>query len=81
MTSYSPAVQMQKVINHPKTILLTLERDRLTARSLAKRAEGSEFIAVPVQAGGAVPHVPAMSLSRACLEQSRGVKNERPAPA
>ena len=62
-------MQMQKVINHPKTILLTLERDRLTARSLAKRAEGSEFIAVPVQGGSVILHFPVMSLSRASRKQ------------
>jgi len=39
--------QLQKVINHPKGILLSLERQRKEARSLAKRAEGSEFIQLP----------------------------------
>ena len=40
-------MQLQKVINHPKCILLTLERDREAARSLIKRAEGSDHIATP----------------------------------
>jgi SNF2 family DNA or RNA helicase len=40
-------MQLQKVINHPKCVLLTLDRDRIRARDLAKRAEGSEFVTVP----------------------------------
>ena len=39
--------QLQKVINHPKVVLYALERERIAARSLAKRAEGSEFVSVP----------------------------------
>jgi hypothetical protein len=40
-------LQLQKVINHPKCILLTLERERQAARLLQKRAEGSQYIATP----------------------------------
>ena len=39
--------QLQKVINHPKVILLALDRERDAARSLQRRAEGSEFVAKP----------------------------------
>jgi SWI/SNF-related matrix-associated actin-dependent regulator of chromatin subfamily A member 5 len=39
--------QLQKIINHPKVILHALDRERETARSLRRRAEGSEFISLP----------------------------------
>ena len=39
--------QLQKIINHPKTILYALDREREQARSMRQRAEGSQFISLP----------------------------------
>ena len=39
--------QLQKMINHPKAILFSLERERKDALSLVKRAEGAEFFKTP----------------------------------
>ena len=39
--------QLQKTINHPKVVWYGLERERKAARSLQKRAEGSEFFVMP----------------------------------
>ena len=40
-------MQLQKLVNHPKCILLQQQRDQEKAKSLARRAAGSEFIKIP----------------------------------
>ena len=40
----SVMIQLQKVANHPKSILFQYNRDKLKAASLSKRAAGSNFI-------------------------------------
>ena len=40
-------LQLQKVVNHPKTIALSIDRDRRAAAARHAAAAGSEFIKVP----------------------------------
>ena len=40
-------LQLQKVVNHPKTIALTIDRDRAAAAAKHAAAAGSEFIKLP----------------------------------
>jgi SWI/SNF-related matrix-associated actin-dependent regulator of chromatin subfamily A member 5 len=39
-------MQLQKVVNHPKCLLIQMDRDREKAAAMARRAEGSEFVQV-----------------------------------
>eukprot|EP01052_Picozoa_sp_SAG31_P010737 SAG31_NODE_596_length_13674_cov_3.806409_11_plen_990_part_00 len=39
-------MQLQKICNHPKTVVLQFDRDRAAARRTAARAAGSEYIKV-----------------------------------
>jgi SNF2 family DNA or RNA helicase len=43
----SMCAQLQKTINHPKTILFDVERRRKAARELVKKAAGAEFFSLP----------------------------------
>jgi SWI/SNF-related matrix-associated actin-dependent regulator of chromatin subfamily A member 5 len=48
-------MQLQKVVNHPKSIALSIERDRAAARAKHAAAAGSEFIKLPATDASHLP--------------------------
>ena len=57
----SKLMQLQKVSNHPKTIVLTIDRERQAAIAKHAAAAGSEFIKLPPTTNA---HLPAEARAR-----------------